>query len=244
MKNQPNKSVNVFNHDAFENQGYLYSTNAPLSSQMANKRLSDLTLENVDLHNKTVLDIGCGDGVYTIELFDRVQVKRMVGVDFASQAIEIAQTKSGSRSIEFEVQSANNLPFETKCFDIAIIRGVLHHLDDPVPALKEALRVASIVWVIEPNGYNPGLKLLEKFSQYHIDHQEKSYLPAFLDKEIEKMGGKVLHRKWAGFVPMFCPNWMAKIMKTLEIVVENVPIIKHLGCAVYTFSASDVIDKQ
>ena len=105
--------------------------------------------------------------------------------------------------------------------------------------MKEALRVAAIVWVIEPNGYNPGLKFLEKFSRYHIEHQEKSYLPTYLDKEIEKMGGKVLRRKWAGFVPMFCPNWMAKTMKVIEPAVEAVPIIKHLGCAVYTFSASD-----
>ena len=61
MKKQTNKSVGAFNQDAVEHQGYLYSTNAPLSSQIANKRLSDLTLENVDLRDKTVLDIGGGD---------------------------------------------------------------------------------------------------------------------------------------------------------------------------------------
>lgn len=241
MKKQTNKSISVFNQDAVQHQGYLYSTNAPLSSQIANKRLSDVTLENVDLRDKTVLDIGCGDGVYTIELFDKVPVKRMLGVDYATRAVEIATAKSGARPIEYEVQSAYSLPYAAKSFDVAILRGVLHHLDDPVPALKEALRVATIVWVIEPNGYNPGLKFLEKFSRYHIEHQEKSYLPAYLDKEIEKMGGKVLRRKWAGFVPMFCPDWMAKMMKAIEPVVEAVPVLKHLGCAVYIFSASDII---
>jgi ubiquinone/menaquinone biosynthesis C-methylase UbiE len=241
MKKQANKSISAFNQDAVQHQGYLYSTNAPLSSQIANKRLSDVTLENVDLRDKTVLDIGCGDGVYTIELFDTVPVKRMYGVDYAAHAVEIAKAKSGARPIEYEVQSAYSLPYAAKSFDVAILRGVLHHLDDPVPALKEALRVATIVWVIEPNGYNPGLKFLEKFSRYHIEHQEKSYLPAYLDKEIEKMGGKVLRRKWAGFVPMFCPDWMAKMMKAIEPVVEAVPVLKHLGCAVYIFSASDII---
>jgi SAM-dependent methyltransferase len=241
MTKQPNKSVSAFNQDAVEHQGYLYSTNASLSSQIANKRLSDVTVENVDLHDKTVLDIGCGDGVYTIELFDRVPVKRMLGVDYAAQAIEIARVKSGSRAIEYEVQSANSLPYPDKSFDVAILRGVLHHLDDPRPALKEAMRVATIVWVIEPNGYNPGLKLFEKFSRYHIEHQEKSYLPGYLDKEIEKMGGKVIVRKWAGFVPMFCPNWIARIMKAVEPIVETVPLIKQLGCAQYNFTASDVI---
>jgi SAM-dependent methyltransferase len=198
-------------------------------------------LENVDLRDKTVLDIGCGDGVYTIELFDQIRVKSMLGVDYAAQAVEIAKAKSGSRPIKYEVQSAYNLPYAMKSFDVAILRGVLHHLDDPVPALKEALRVATIVWVIEPNGYNPGLKFLERFSRYHIEHEEKSYPPGYLDKEIQKLGGQVLRRKWAGFVPMFCPDWMAKTMKAIEPVIEAVPVLKHLGCAVYVFSASDTL---
>ncbi len=244
MKKSPNKSVSAFNQDANKNKGYLYSTNAPLSSQIANKRLSDITLENVDLHDKTVLDIGCGDGVYTIELFDRVSIKRMVGVDFAAEGVRIAKAKSGARPIEFDIQSAHSLPYAEKSFDVAILRGVLHHLDDPGPALKEALRVSTIVWVIEPNGYNPLLKILEKFSRYHIEHQEKSYLPAYLDKEVESFGGKVLNRKWAGFVPFFCPDWMATMMKAIEPFVEVVPIIKHLGCAVYTFTASNSITEQ
>jgi ubiquinone/menaquinone biosynthesis C-methylase UbiE len=241
VKKQANKSVGAFNQDAIEHQGYLYSTNAPLSSQIANKRLSDLTLENVDLQGKTVLDIGCGDGVYTIELFDKIRVKSMLGVDYAAQAVEIAKAKSGARPIKYEVQSAYSLPYATKSFDVALLRGVLHHLDDPIPALKEALRVAAIVWVIEPNGYNPGLKFLEKFSRYHIEHQEKSYSPAYLDREIAKLGGKVLRRKWAGFVPMFCPEWMAKTMKVIEPLIEAVPVLKHLGCSVYVFSASDTL---
>jgi len=243
MKKQANKSVGAFNQDAVDHQGYLYSTNAPLSSQIANKRLSDLTLENVDLRDKTVLDIGCGDGVYTIEVFDKVHVKSMLGVDYAAQAVEIARAKTGARPIKYEVQSAYSLPYPAKSFDVAILRGVLHHLDDPVPALKEALRVAAIVWVIEPNGYNPGLKFLERFSRYHIEHQEKSYSPAYLDREIAKLGGKVLRRKWAGFVPMFCPDWMAKSMKVIEPVIEAIPVLKHLGCAVYVFSASDALEK-
>lgn len=241
MTKTPNRSVSAFNQDALENQGYLYSTNAPLSSRIANKRLSDVLLKNADLQDKTIVDIGCGDGVYTTELFDEVPVRRLVGVDYAAQAIETAKARAGGRPIEYEVHSADNLPYPSKSFDVAILRGVLHHLDDFVPALREALRVASVVWVIEPNGYNPALKVLEKTSRYHIEHQEKSYSPALLDREVANMGGRVLWRKWAGFVPMFCPDWMARTMKAIEPLIEALPVIKHLGCAVYTFSASDSI---
>ena len=36
------------------------------------------------------------------------------------------------------------------------------------------------MFVIEPNGYNPVLKVLEKVSRYHIEHEERSFFPATL----------------------------------------------------------------
>ena len=228
---------NPFNMDAESNQGYLYSTNASLSSNLANRRLTDITLEALPLTGKSVIDIGCGDGTYTIEVYDRGKVSSMVAGDVADKAIRIARDRSTDRNIQYHVNSAYEIPFDRQTFDVAILRGVLHHLDDPIRALKEALRVARMVWVIEPNGYNPGLKFLEKFSRYHIEHQEKSYAPAWLDRWVESLGGRVTKRVWAGFVPMFCPNWMAKTMKFIEPVVEKVPLVNRIGCAVYSFAA-------
>ena len=228
---------NPFNLDAQSNQGYLYSTNASLSSKLANQRLTDITLESMQFVNKNVIDIGCGDGTYTIEVYDRGNPSLMMANDIAMNAVHIACGKSGQRNMHFQVNSAYEIPFPNGTFDIAILRGVLHHLDDPRQAIQEALRVAHTLWVIEPNGYNPGLKFLEKFSRYHIDHQEKSYAPASLDKWVESLGGYVVKREWVGFVPMFCPAWMARIMKAMEPVIEKTPLINRIGCAVYSFKA-------
>ena len=234
---------NPFNLDAQNNQGYLYSTNASLSSKLANQRLTDITLESIQLVKKNVIDIGCGDGTYTIEVYDRGNPSLIIANDIAESAVHIACDKSGQRNIRYQVNSAYELPFANKTFDIAVLRGVLHHLDDPRRAIKEALRVAHTLWVIEPNGYNPGLKLLEKFSRYHIEHQEKSYSPASLDKWVESFGGYVSKRTWVGFVPMFCPAWMARSMKAMEPVVERTPLINRIACAVYSFVAEHTFAK-
>jgi ubiquinone/menaquinone biosynthesis C-methylase UbiE len=228
---------NPFNLDAQSNQGYLYSTNASLSSKLANQRLTDITLESIQFVNKNVIDIGCGDGTYTIEIYDRGNPSLIIANDIAEKAVHLACGRSGQRNIRYQVNSAYEIPFGDGTFDIAILRGVLHHLDDPRQAIQEALRVADTVWVIEPNGYNPGLKFLEKFSRYHIDHQEKSYAPASLDKWVESLGGYVAKRAWVGFVPMFCPPWMARIMKAMEPIVEKTPLLNRIGCAVYSFEA-------
>ncbi|MBF0518986.1 MAG: class I SAM-dependent methyltransferase [Nitrospirae bacterium] len=239
MKHSDKDSVQVFNRDIEANKGYLYTTNALLSSYLANKRLTDAVLELVDFKNKTVLDIGCGDGTFTRDIYNRGRVSKIIGIDPAHEAIDTARRNTADENISFEVQNACALPFESKSFDIAHIRGVLHHMENPKDALKEAIRVAKLTVVVEPNGYNPVLKLLERFSKYHIEHDEKSYSPALLDFWIRQLGADVKTRCYAGLVPFFCPDWMAKSLKRVEGLVENIPIVKSICCAVYVFTAGD-----
>ena len=228
---------NIFNEDAVQNQGYYYTTNVSLSSKFAGRRMTDVTLESLTIRSKTVLDVGCGDGTHTLELDLFGEPKWILAGDVADQAIKVAYNKSIGRNIHYMINSAYELPFPNKSFDVAILRAVLHHLDEPRTALQEALRVAHMIWVIEPNGYNPGLKFNEKFSTYHIEHQEKSYAPHLLDRWVSESGGKIMQRRWAGFVPMFCPDWLARLMKSMEPVVEHFPLINKMGCAIYYFSA-------
>jgi SAM-dependent methyltransferase len=130
------------------------------------------------------------------------------------------------------------VPYKENSFDVALFRGVLHHLDRPRLAISEAFRVAKTIIALEPNGYNPGLKLLEKCSKYHIRHGEKSYLPFQLDKWLNEFGGTIIGRRWVGLVPCFCPDWLAKLLKVTEPAVERTPGINLLACAVYIVAAA------
>ena len=228
----------AFNRDVAIRGGYSYTTNASLSSRLANQRLTDVALEIVNFRGQMVIDIGCGDGTYTLELYDRGQPAGMHGVEPAQKAIEIARQRIAGRQIHFGVHSAYELPHAANSFDVAHLRGVLHHLDRPVDALREAFRVARTLVVIEPNGYNPMLKILERFSRYHIEHNEKSYAPLTLDRWISRLGGAVRVRRWVGLVPFFCPDWMARSLKAIEPVVEQLPLINAIGCAQYVFVAT------
>lgn len=230
-------NTETFNRDAANLGGYVYTTNTQLSSNMANRRLTETALATTDFRGKNVLDIGCGDGTYSIELFDLGQPTSIHGVDPAAEAIEVAQQKTGDPKITFSVDSAYELPYEANSFDVAHLRGVLHHLDSPVDALREALRVAPTLVVIEPNGNSPVLKLIERTSRYHIEHKEKSYSSQCLNRWVHSLGGAVTVWQWAGLVPMFCPDWMARTLKVIEPVVERVPLINAVGCAVYVFAA-------
>ncbi len=231
------RNAEAFNQDVVKNNGYLYTTNARLSSRLANGRLTKSALEVADFNGKKVLDIGCGDGTYTIELFEAAQPISIEGIDAAQEAIDVAKEKNANRRINFTVASAYELPYENQSFDIVQLRGVLHHLDRPIEALKEALRVADTLIIIEPNGYSPVLKLIERFSPYHIEHKEKSYAPRNLDRWVKSLGAVLVKHQWVGLVPCFCPDWMAQILKKIEPVFESVPLVNSISCAVYVLVA-------
>jgi ubiquinone/menaquinone biosynthesis C-methylase UbiE len=226
------KNVDVFDRDAERNEGYVYTKSPRLSCRLATQRLTDAILATGRLRDRSVLDIGCGDGFFTIRFWDKAQPKSMVGLDPAGHAIAIANTNKENRPVQFLVGDAHHLPFPDDSFDLALLQGILHHDNNPQNIIREAFRVAAEILVLEPNGNNPGLKMIEKTSRYHLEHNEKSFTSNRLRRWIEESGGVIAYQRFAGFVPIFCPSVVARIMKGLEPIVEALPLVNRLGCAV------------
>jgi len=224
--------VEVFDRDAATNDGYVYTTAQRLSSRLATRKLSDLILGAVDFEGRTVLDIGCGDGYFTERYWDEGRPERIVGVDPAPAAVKVAQERRPDANMTFVVGDGHRLPWRDGSFDLALIQGVLHHDDRPVETIREAFRLAGEVLILEPNGNNMGLKVIEKASRYHRDHHERSYPTRRLLRWVRESGGTVVHQEFGGLVPMFCPDWIARTAKALEPGVERSPLLRYLGCAV------------
>lgn len=226
-KKAAKQNVSAFNRDAASNAGYQYTTNAPFSSVVANKRLTDATIEHIGPQVRTVLDLGCGDGTYTAELKRAFPAVRFVGVDAAAVAIEGASKRYPD--VEFRVADAlrpETLPPER--FDLAIARGVLHHLPDASAALHNLMRAAGEVLIIEPNGNNPVLKVIELVSPYHREHEEQSFSSATLRRWCERAGGEVRSVDYVGFIPFFFPTAPAKLIYRFQPALEQVPFVREV----------------
>jgi ubiquinone/menaquinone biosynthesis C-methylase UbiE len=233
MTGRSHATVEAFDRDVLRNRGYLYTTNARLSSKLANQRLTEAALAATDFKDKRVLDVGCGDGTYTFDLFEGGHPRSIYGFDPAEEAVSVARQKISGRPIAFAAHDAYAVPLESDSFDVAHLRGVLHHLDRPVEVLREALRLAPRLIVIEPNGYNLALKCVEKLSRYHREHGERSYAPSTLDRWVRKVGGRVREHHFVGLVPFFCPDWLARVLKSAERSFERTPVLNAACCAVY-----------
>jgi ubiquinone/menaquinone biosynthesis C-methylase UbiE len=232
MSQTPKKAWDVFNRDIEDNRGYLYTATDGLSSRLATQRSTDAILALDRFRGRRVLDLGCGDGFYTFRFWDAAQPSEMVAVDAAEKAVEAAMSRRQDRPIRFEVGDAHDLDHPDDSFDIVLIQSILHHDDRPADMIREAFRLAPEIVIHEPNGNNPGLKMIERVSPYHREHAEKSYSSRSLRRWVEAAGGRVVEQRFAGFVPMFSPEPLARLMKRLEPLVEAIPGVRALGCSV------------
>jgi ubiquinone/menaquinone biosynthesis C-methylase UbiE len=227
----------VFNRDVEENEGYLYTTNRSLSSRLATWNSVESVMAAGRFKGRSLVDVGCGDGHYSLQYWDATQPRALTGVDAAERAVELANKRKAQRPVTFCTGDSHHLPFASDSFDVALLQAMLHHDDDPLQTIREAFRVAPEVVVHEPNGCNLGLKIIEKLSPYHRAHAEKSYTHWQLRKWIGQAGGEMVSCTFTGFVPMFCPDWIASLTKAVEPVVEWTPLLNVAGCAVYTIVA-------
>lgn len=96
--------------------------------------------------NDRVLDLGCGTGVLTRMIADKLDAHKggiSMGIDAAAQMIKVARKKRETSTCRFEVVAAENLPFENCSFDSIVSSLFFHHvpLDLKKKALTEAYRV-------------------------------------------------------------------------------------------------------
>lgn len=89
-----------------------------------------------DLSGKTVLDIGCNAGFYSIEM-KRRGADLVVGIDSDDRYLKQARFAAGvsGMDIEFEKLSVYDVAALGQQFDIVIFMGVLYHLRHPLLAL-------------------------------------------------------------------------------------------------------------
>ncbi|MEL6436263.1 MAG: class I SAM-dependent methyltransferase [Pseudomonadota bacterium] len=92
--------------------------------------------------DQDVLEIGCGTG--TTALHHAPFVRHITGTDISPEMVEIAREKiaeTGPLNADFIASTAENLPFPTASFDVAMGHNLYHLVDDVDAALAEAHRV-------------------------------------------------------------------------------------------------------
>lgn len=240
MKRRKEKNIQVFNEDVKRKKSYVYTDSKIYSAYTANLKISAeivrMVKTAVGRGKITILDVGSGDGTYTFELMEKIKPKKIIGFDIAKEGVDIANKKIRKKDRN-KIKFLNSSIYEAdkvikQKFDVVVVRGVLHHLYNPKRAIKAVSNLSDKIIIVEPNGYNPILKVIEKVSPYHRRHEEKSYWPPTLNKWFEKNGFKVQKQEFFGIVPFFFPESLAKMIKKVESFLEKIPYLSRVYCGI------------
>jgi len=106
-------------------------------------------IENMSLSGKAVADIGSGDGLTDLGLFDKVQPAKLVGFDLNLTNTEILYERATAEGVDatprqalsFVRSSPERLPVEDGAFDYAFSWSAFEHISQPLSVLREIHRV-------------------------------------------------------------------------------------------------------
>lgn len=190
----------------WEGGGLYRPSDHPVGALFARQRIGYLRDEGLLDGVETLLDVGAGNGLSSRYYPPTVAV---TACDYAAGMLEGNPVARRVRC------SATALPFADDRFDAATCWELLHHLDDPVAAVAEMLRVARRrVLLFEPNRIHPGHIVLGLTRAN--ERQSLRFSPRYLRGIALRAGGTIrLQVRCGALFPNVTPLPLARWLSAL-----------------------------
>lgn len=107
-------------------------------------------------HNWNVIDLGCGGGYLSEELYRKVNCQ-ITGIDFSIEAINLSKERLSDLPIKFMYSNLTKTEMSSKSADLIICSGSLEHVKNIESALTEISRLlkqGGILYITTSNKYS------------------------------------------------------------------------------------------
>lgn len=169
-------------------------------------------VDNQDLANKKVLDLGCGSGWF--EKSVKNSVKEIIGLDISKKAIEFSR-KNISGNARWMLGSALNIPLNNQTIDTIVSWDVLEHIEKGKEDIffKQSFRVLKkrgCLYFGTPNDTFFG-KLLDPAYLFGHRHYKKDVLYKLISNcgfSVEKEAVKGKWFELIGSIVFYISKWI------------------------------------
>lgn len=193
-----------------------------------------------NISNKLVLEVGCGDGHFAVELA-KLGCENMTAVDASKAMIESGRLRALEQGVKvnFTIGMAQDLPFGDGQFDVVVAQTILCFVKDPLPVFSEIYRV------LRPGGFLV-IGELGKWSTWAFERRLRAHLGSALWKkgvfrtpnELRDVALK------AGLVPgvvrgaVYYPRWPWAAARLLAPLDKRFGRVSNVGAAFLAMKAS------
>jgi methionine biosynthesis protein MetW len=175
-----------------------------------------------------ILDVGCGDGNFSIRLKKECGADEVFGIELSKKGVELANEK-GVRAIQMDIDSSN-FPFEDNYFDAVFAGEVIEHLYNPDHLLEEIHRVLKsdgFCVITTPNlaSWMNRISLLFGFQPYATNVSLRHSVGHLYEPQKEHKMGEADHKKIFTYRSL-----------VMLLTIYNFIILKTIGAHVNTSS--------
>ncbi|MGI6453548.1 MAG: class I SAM-dependent methyltransferase [Syntrophomonadaceae bacterium] len=172
----------------FEFDGDKYNKGSRHQKEWGAKLVTELPLKG----DERILDLGCGDGVVTKQLADRVPHGEVIGIDASEGMLKVAQNLEAD-NLSFILLDINELDFQEE-FDLIFSNATLHWVKDHHRLLRNCYMALKPGGMLRFNFAGDGncsnfyevikeIMQLEPYREYFVDFAWPWFMPGIEEYE-------------------------------------------------------------
>lgn len=211
----------------------VWNWSSPAGRRRAERR-AELIIAGAELtRDDTVLELGCGTGIFT-ERFAAVGC-RVVAVDVSQDLLELAASRSIDGAVVFRTDDAEQLSFGDGLFDAVVGSSVLHHLDlgRALGEIHRVLRPGGRIAFAEPNMLNPQIaaqRLVPAFRRWAGESPEETAFVRWpLKGQLAEAGFVGVGIEPFDFLHPATPPFMIGAVRAFGSALEQIPVVREIA---------------
>lgn len=145
-----------------------------------------------------LLDLGCGDGEFTIEVAEKIGTSKVFGIDVVKEDVEQAKVR-GVICYQADLDEAG-FPFEDESFDVVCANQIIEHLsktDGFIREIRRVLKVGGYAVISTPNlaAWHCIAFLLIGWQPYQADVSDEVFWAGRLHSQREESMRSTAHHR-------------------------------------------------